>query len=208
MFRFSLIAIPLLLAGCSGAGGEQAAKQGDTPTEATETGNDSASIAAAEADLKAQENAPAGATTAAMPLQPGEWEVAQEIVGADVPGAPVAALGEMIGKKNSYRHCLTPAEAANPQGDFFNGANPDASCRQQNFSMTGGRINIAMTCDGPQGAMQLTMDGRYQPASYTMDATISTNGIAAGQKMTITSRVTGRRTGACPASSNGAAGAN
>jgi len=176
MIRSSLITLPLLLLAACGSGAEKA----DAPQKA---------------DAQAAAEGPR--------LEPGQWEMVSEIVSAELPGAPPEALRQVIGRKQTISHCLTAEEAARPQSEFFNRPQPEANCRQDGFSMANGRIQASMICAGNgSGEMRTQMEGRYEPTSYDITATIrmaapANAGEAAGDGMKMSAHVVGRRTGEC-----------
>ncbi|GLI96624.1 DUF3617 domain-containing protein [Sphingobium sp. BS19] len=140
-------------------------------------------------------------------LEPGEWEATQEIVDVKMTGLPkgmpAEAMQQMIGKKNTIKHCVTPEMAANPSADFL-AAQKDANCTYENMDMSGGTINGKMTCAAPnntKAVMKMTLKGTYLPASYAMDMTMESQGMGEGMRMNMQMKSSGKRIGACPAGS-------
>lgn len=136
-------------------------------------------------------------------LEPGEWEATQEIVDVQLNGLPQGvsqdAVTRMIGQRTSFRHCVTPEQAAKPSADFLS-AQKDANCTYSNLEMENGQVSANMTCAVPQqdkGRMEIAMDGRYLPDSYDIDMNVNTTGLANGLSMTMKMKSSGRRVGDC-----------
>ncbi|WP_164847347.1 DUF3617 domain-containing protein [Sphingobium algorifonticola] len=137
-------------------------------------------------------------------LEPGEWEATQEIVDVKMTGVPegmpAEAMKQMIGQKNTVKHCVTPEQAANPGADFL-AAQKDAKCTYSDMRMAGGTIKGAMTCsppDNPKATMKMTMNGTYLPASYAMAMETELTGMPNGMAMQMKMKTSGKRIGACP----------
>ena len=51
-------------------------------------------------------------------LEPGEWEATQEILDVQMTGlpkdAPANAMKQMVGQKNTVKHCITPNKRSSP----------------------------------------------------------------------------------------------
>jgi hypothetical protein len=142
-------------------------------------------------------------------LEPGEWEATQEILDVQMTGlpegSPAGAMKQMIGQKNTVKHCITPEQAAKPGADFL-AAQKDAKCTYANMDMNNGTINGAMTCaapGNPKAVMKMTLQGTYQPASYAMAMEMQSEGMQPGMGMTMKIKSQGKRIGDCPAGSAG-----
>jgi hypothetical protein len=131
-------------------------------------------------------------------IRPGLWMSKVTIQEMNIPGLPpqyaekmkqrMAAQREQTGK-----HCITEADVKKPKEDFF-GA--DKSCKYDQFTMGGGKIDIAMTCK-EEGASQTTkLTGSYTPTTYSLDMASSGNG---GEQsgMTMKMHVDAQRAGEC-----------
>jgi hypothetical protein len=138
-----------------------------------------------------------GAPAAAVSLQPGEWEMTMEIEG--MPAQVAAAMKNA----KANRTCLTKEDLSNPNGQMFSGQSSGHGCTQKEFSMVGGRIHSSSLCTAPGGSQTTTfvMDGQYSPQSF--DATMSITGGARGRTGKMTTHMTGRRVGDCPAGKEG-----
>lgn len=176
----------IALAACGGPEKKEGGNASGEAAAAGGSGSDGGALAGGSATLR---------------LEPGEWETIVESVSVEAPNMPQQARDMMAkamgGSKMSVRHCVTPEEANRPSGDLFSGRK-DGNCTSKDFSVSGGRVQGTITCNDPQaGAVNLVMDGRFDPRSYTVSQTMKTD--AAGQTMTIKSRVSGRRVGECSA---------
>jgi len=144
-----------------------------------------------------------GGGASGVKLTPGEWEMTSEVVDLKVEGLPAgvpeSALGQMRPPKTTVKSCLTPEDAANPNARMLT-AQKDNRCTSTRANMSGGRIDIAMSCPAPQGdgTMTLTMTGQYGASSYEMNGDMAVEG-PNGVHMTMKSHTTGRHIGDCPA---------
>ncbi len=121
-------------------------------------------------------------------LNPGRWEtnVAMQGKAMPVPGAD----------KDAMATCLTKADI--DQMDKQMMQMPMDSCKYDRFTMAGGKIQGAMSCNPPEGQgpnMKMTMDGTYTPESYDLDVT--TEMVMGGKTQTTSMQVTSRRVGEC-----------
>lgn len=140
-------------------------------------------------------------------LQPGEWETTSEIVDARMEnapeGMPAGMMDSMKGRKTSVKSCITPEQAENPGADFL-AAQKDGRCTYSGFEMAGGAIKGTVTCAGQDGATAtMKMEGIYTPTSYTTTVNMESAGMGGAQAkdmtMLMTTRVSGKRIGECPA---------
>ncbi|VAV93449.1 hypothetical protein MNBD_ALPHA04-1886, partial [hydrothermal vent metagenome] len=104
----------------------------------------------------------------------------------------------MKGRTTTTKSCITKEQAENPGAEFF-AAQDKTSCEVKKFDMNGGSVSSEMSCSnmGAPGDMNMMMDGQYGPSSY--DMTMSMKGGAAGMKMNMTAKSSGKRIGDCPA---------
>lgn len=140
-------------------------------------------------------------------LQPGEWETTSEILDARMEnapeGMPAGMMASMKGRKTSVKSCITPEQAENPGADFL-AAQKDGRCTYSGFEMSGGAIRGAVTCGGEGGgSATMKMEGVYTPTSYTTTVDMVSTGMggpqARGMTMHMTTKVSGKRVGECPA---------
>lgn len=141
-------------------------------------------------------------------IEPGEWERTMEFVSIDLDESKIpedareftmSAMKGMIGKKQTSTDCVTPEQAEKPGGDFFN-VDQKNECDFKEFSMSGGKANISMTCaGGPQGQKaDISMAGTYDSDSYEMDAEFASDGGQMG-KIAFKAKTSGKRIGECTA---------
>lgn len=170
-------------------------------------GGDSAAVSvtnASQREVAEKVAAAAGGDNAGM-VEPGRWEGAVTISEMDIPGLPPEAREQMktqMGRENSFVSCVTE-EDVKAKRAFFTGDSRDKSCTYDHFTMAGGKIDAAMKCDrGGDGAMLMTMNGRYSPQSYDMTITSKGQGEGPMDKMSMTMSVNAKRVGACKGSSD------
>lgn len=136
----------------------------------------------------------------AQMVEPGRWEGAMTMHEIDIPNMPAAAKEQMrkeMGGAKSFVSCVTP-EDVKAQKAFFTGDEDDKSCKYDHFTLTGGRIDAALSCDqGGRGKMRMTMTGSYAPQSYRMDMASKAEGAAPMGAMSMRMTVEAKRVGAC-----------
>ena len=126
-------------------------------------------------------------------LSPGKWASAGAVTSIDMPGMPPEALAMMKKRPINHSYCLTPEQAAKDPRQMFKGDNGE--CEYTKFSMADGKLNAVMQCKGPQGKMTMTMHGTYSASSYESTNVMVVEGPRGNMKMT--SKISGKRTGAC-----------
>jgi hypothetical protein len=135
-------------------------------------------------------------------IRHGQWRTKVTVEEIDFPGVPVrvqAQMKEIITRQNSItvENCVSPEQAKRPDGDFFTGKK-SKDCRYDRFTMSGGKIDALMRCQGEgSGEMTLKVAGIYTPDSSTTRSEMTVRGQEGG--MTIKSLVEGRRIGDCEA---------
>jgi hypothetical protein len=133
----------------------------------------------------------------AVSLQPGEWEMTMELLNIDAPGMPpqvVAAMKQQTAK--SSRTCISPEEAKGPKPGDLTGQGR-GNCKNEGYVWEGGRIAGTTVCTGEGTKSTAVLDGSYTPQSMTLSMKNTTE--AAGNKMVMDMRMSGRRVGDCPA---------
>ena len=172
------IAACAVLAGCGGSG----EKKGDDGNSARAgAGGESAAVSS-------------GTTAGQVDLRPGEWETTVETGAPD--GMPPEVARMMKGTKITSRSCLTAEDVKRRQGEVFTGGK-DSDCKQRNVTVSGGRVQGTMTCGGPEGQVETSIEGQFAADHYQMKSQTKTGG------MTMTATISGRRVGDCPAGSSG-----
>src|SRR4029078_5662766 len=142
------------------------------------------------------------ATAGQSLVETGKWETKVSVLDVDIPGMPAQMAAQMkrtMGtmQEHSFTSCLTEEDVRRPKEDFFAGRNKD--CRYDHFTMSGGKIDAALRCDGkPSGAMTMTINGSYSRDSY--EATMAMN-VSGGREggMKIRSHSQSHRVGQCSA---------
>ena len=131
-------------------------------------------------------------------VNPGRWQTTVTLEEMNVPGMPAQMAEQMKAQMNAVEtteSCLTREEAQRPREDFFAGAQDN--CRYDRFTMAGGRIDAAMTCQEGGASMTMTIDGTYSADSYAANSTMTMSGAGADGGMTVKSRVEAKRLGDC-----------
>ena len=121
-------------------------------------------------------------------LTPGRWETSVAVAGKamPVPGAD----------KDAMATCLTKADVDEMDKNIMQ--KPMESCRYDSFTMAGGKIEGAMSCNPPEGqgpAMKMTMAGTYTPGTYDLEMT--TEIVMGGKPHKTAMHVVSRRVGEC-----------
>jgi hypothetical protein len=181
--RASITAIAVvLLAACSSGGG------GGNVQQAEENGS-------ALNGSAATSGAGPAAGTATATLQPGQWELKTEVLRMNVPNMP-AGVSPPMPPPSTVTYCLTAEQARQPNANFFTGSGEGGGCRSDNMSMTGGRIQGTVQCEGQGVAMRSELSGEFAATSYRIEQRVHTS--AQGMDMDMESRTSGRRLGDCP----------
>jgi hypothetical protein len=134
-------------------------------------------------------------------IEPGLWQSKVTLHEVNIPGMPPemasrmkAMMAERQEKANS--HCITAAQVKKPKADFFGGQ--DKSCHYAQFTMGGGKIDIAMVCSREGMTQTMNMKGTYTPTTYSMDMSSQGSGGEQGN-MTMKMHVDSQRVGECSA---------
>jgi len=140
-------------------------------------------------------------------LRPGKWLTKGSIDEISAPGMPaeIGAQMKRAGKDMpGTETCITRADAAKPNADFFTG---NKSCRYDHFTMGGGKIDARMRCSAAGGTQLSTMTGAYDRESYRMAMTTAMENPSGGSAtlmagLTMKLSVEGRRIGECDAAAD------
>ena len=116
-------------------------------------------------------------------IDPGSWEMSVTSTFEGMPGA----VGPVV-----QTRCFTQADARDPSRVLGSAASP--GCEFTNRRDTGAEFSFDLKCGG-QVPMQGSGKVRY--GREAMEADISLEGSANGQKFSARSRVSGRRLGPC-----------
>ena len=129
--------------------------------------------------------------------QPGRWEASMKFEKMDVPGMPPQAkeaMNKQMNVSQTFASCLTPEEANQPSGSFFQkGAE---NCKYEHFVMADGKIDATMTCKERNSEVKMTMAGSYSESQYDLRVT-SEGEMQPGMPMSMEMSITARRTGEC-----------
>jgi hypothetical protein len=135
-------------------------------------------------------------------IEPGKWQTKITVLDMEIPGMPPQMAQQMkqsMGKmqEHSYESCLTEADVKRPKEDFFAGRNNE--CRYDHFTMSGGKIDALMHCNGkPSGAMTMSINGSYSRDSYEATMAMDVSGGREGS-MKMRSHSESHRVGECSA---------
>jgi hypothetical protein len=124
----------------------------------------------------------------ASPIQPGQWQETALVLDVQASGVLGGMLRAMKGKTKYKTVCITPAQAADGLRSSMDEGG-QSKCRFSRYTMAGGRIDAAMTC---QGNLAIQMTGSYSPTSFD----IISDGTK-GTTMRMRTRTTGKRVGGC-----------
>jgi hypothetical protein len=152
-----------------------------------------------------QEEAEASLASSDFKVTPGQWENTVEFVDIEIdesrlPEEARGMLGPMLnsmkGQVNTSSSCVTQEQADQPAAEMFAG-NENADCEYERFQFSGGKIDMAMTCNDPNaGTATIVNTGTFDDDSYQMDMSMQMNAPELGE-MKITAKSTGKRVGEC-----------
>lgn len=134
-------------------------------------------------------------------VEPGRWHTDVTLVDIDVPGMPPQMKEQMkrsMGKfqEHGFDTCISEADAKKPKEDFFAGKNNQ--CRYDHFTMSGGKVDVAMHCAGKTAeTMAMTISGTYSRDAYQTDMAMEMSGGPGGQGMKARSHSEAHRVGQC-----------
>lgn len=134
-----------------------------------------------------------------MKPEPGLYSVTMEFVSAE--GMP-QEIQDMMGAQMSQttEFCMTPEMADAGFEESLNNQPEDEACTYERMNIDGGTIDMAMSCVGDDGNVEMTMamTGTVSPtsANYTMISEGMMGEMGGG---TIEMRVSQERTGDCAA---------
>ena len=131
-------------------------------------------------------------------VEPGKWQTKITLLDVNIPGMPPQMAQQMKQsmtkiQERGYETCLTEADVKRPKEDFFAGKNNN--CRYDHFTMSGGKIDAALRCEG-RSNMTMTINGTYSRDAY--EATMAMD-VAGGRQgsMKMRSHSESRRIGEC-----------
>lgn len=133
-------------------------------------------------------------------IDAGRWETKVSVLDVDMPGMPPQMAQQVKAtmarvQDRGYTSCLTEADVRKPKEDFFAGR--AKNCRYDHFTMSGGKIDAAMSCTSEQGqTVSMTMNGSYASDHYEADMAMDMTGPGA-KGMKIKSHTESNRVGEC-----------
>lgn len=143
-----------------------------------------------------QTGAEVKAQTHKVQLKPGQWEGSFTLDGLDLSNMPEGApkgMEEQMKRMMSrtIRYCVTPEEAANPDGRLFSGQE-NKDCTYSGFEAGGGTVKGQVSCTTEGGRMTAVMAGSYTPERYEMRMDMKQVGGPGGMEMTMKATTSGK----------------
>lgn len=142
----------------------------------------------------------------AVKLQPGQWEVAAEMLDQKITGAPAGMPPMPQQAKFTSKSCLTAAQVEKPTLMLGQGMDQLKNrCTYDRFEMSGGKLDATMHCTmaGGQNVTASTR-GTFSATDMATETESKVAGLPGGMSVTTRMKMTGHRLGECP--SAGAAG--
>jgi hypothetical protein len=137
----------------------------------------------------------------------GLWELSTEVTSFQSTDDGQPRINTPEGSTSTETVCV--GEEERPPTELLSG--PGLACTYSNYYLRNGRLNVSMNCtrEGVAGTAGMSVDGRVQADTLELNRSLTTYFTADGD-VQIVSRVTGRRTGDCPAGAEagGAAAGN
>lgn len=124
-------------------------------------------------------------------ITPGKWENRIEVIDVQMAGAPPGVAAAMKGRPQVITSCVTAEQAAAGPRTLLNA---DKGCRFTRYVATNGRLDSALECVRPGSTLRATTTGTYTATSYQSTGQSVMSGRV---RMTMKTRNTGRRVGAC-----------
>jgi hypothetical protein len=142
-----------------------------------------------------------GMMTSDSMIEPGLWQSKVTLHEVNIPGMTpemASRMKTMMAERQqkSSSHCITAEQVKKPKADFFGGQ--DKSCHYAQFTMAGGKIDIAMVCNREGMTQTMNMKGTYTPTTYSMDMASEGTGGPQGN-MSMKMHVDSQRIGECSA---------
>lgn len=111
-------------------------------------------------------------------VRPGKWSSSVTIASVDTSQLPpdlAAKVNAQVNLPRVVEACITQAEVDHPERNLTQGA---GNCRYEHYKMAGGEIDGHMTCSGPGGSQDMTIQGSYGHDQYKMTIATKTSGPA------------------------------
>jgi hypothetical protein len=140
------------------------------------------------------------AATGGVTIEPGRWEGTTTIHDLEMPNVPnmppqvKEQMKAQISGSHGFVSCVT---ADDVKKAFMTDRSSNKNCKFDHFTLSGGRIDAAMSCDqGREGKMNMTMTGAYSAQAYHMDMNSKAEGTREGG-MTMKISIDAKRVGVC-----------
>ncbi len=139
------------------------------------------------------------APAAASNIAAGQWELATEVTAFRAADAGAPKINTPVGTRATESVCIGEGR---PPAAFF--AGDGYACTDGAYYVRNGRLNVTMACTraGLDGSIEIMADGTFGADSTEFSRTTRTMLTSDGDAE-ITTRVTGRRTGACTPGGDG-----
>ena len=155
-------------------------------------------VACSGDDGGAANQAASEAAAAALELRPGAWAVTGETMSVAALDKGKPAMNPKVGALKETETCIAAGQQDKPPAALFSGSTD--ACDTQRAYLSRGRISAQLSCKraGLDSPYQISVDGTYTAKSFAAESSLATALIADGDVRIIT-KLTGRRTGECPA---------
>lgn len=128
-------------------------------------------------------------------LTAGMWELTSEVTTLDSLDEGSPRIDTPVGTRSTASVCVG---SSRPPTAFF--AGEGFACAYDNYYVRRGRLNVTLRCsrEGLPGSISILAEGTFEAESLEFQRHLST-ALSGSGDVRIASRVTGRRTGDCPA---------
>jgi hypothetical protein len=129
-------------------------------------------------------------------LKPGQWEGSFTLESLDMKGMPQGTPPGMAEQMKSamartMRYCVTPEQAANPDGKVFSGQE-NKDCAYSGFDASGGSVKGQVICKTNGATMTMVMAGSYAPERFDMHMDMQQAGLPNGMSMAMKAKTSGK----------------
>lgn len=128
----------------------------------------------------------------------GQWELTGEVTSFLKKDEGRARIDTPVGTKSSWAHCVPGSTGKAIPPELF--AADVGACESRSAYVANGRMVVSLECRQPglDGPVLRTLDGNFTADSLDAMASTRTQ-LASDGDVEIESKLTGRRTGDCPA---------
>lgn len=128
-------------------------------------------------------------------LKPGQWEgrfVMEQVDMRHARDMPPGADAQMKrAMSRTLRYCVTPDQAAHPDGRAFTGEERK-DCSYAGFQAHNGQVSGTINCQRDGFTTRMAMTGRYAPDHYAMRMDMTQGGLPDAMTMTMKARSEGK----------------